>query len=500
MIKAFTMTNKIIKNIIFLFIVTMATNFVSCKKFVDTAAPETQINAANVYNDEVTATAVLTGIYSRIAQGLPTPNIASGIRSFSLLCGLSADEYTLFTGANTEMLAFYQNALVAGPNDNIGTAYWTVIYDHIYSCNNSIEGLNNSKGLTEPVKQQLLGEAKFMRAFFYFYLVNLYGDVPLITSTDYKINANLSRSPKEDVYKQIIIDLKDAQELLSAEYLDGKLQKYATNAERVRPNKSAALALLARGYLYSNDWVNAESQATAVLNNTALYDTTSLNNVFLKANLGNKEAIWQLQVVKSNQNTDDSKMFIVTTGFSNTTPVRLSDTLLNSFEPGDQRVKPKNWVDTIRIPAITGALYYFPYKYKNNAANVTEYLTVLRLAEQYLIRSEARARQNNLAGAIADLDVIRKRAGLPLIANINPGISQSNLLDKILHERQVEFFSEWGHRWFDLKRTNNLDALMTVITPKKANGQPWRPFQKLYPIPFSELQSGVHLSQTPGYQ
>ena len=125
---------------------------------------------------------------------------------------------------------------------------------------------------------------------------------------------------------------------------------------------------------------------------------------------------------------------------------------------------------------------------------------VLRLGEQYLIRAEARARLgSNLSGAIGDLDKIRSRAGLPLIATTNPGITQPALIDKIMHERQVELFSEFGHRWFDLKRTNTVDAVMNVVTPLKAAGAPWQPYQALYPIPITELQKAPNLTQNPGY-
>lgn len=478
----------------------VAVLFSSCKKFVEIEAPDTQVNGANVYNNDATAIAVLTGMYSRIMDKSPFVSFASGTRSLSLISGLSADEYSMFTGANAEMTAFYQNALLANPTTNIGTDYWNNFYDNIFYANTAIEGLTHSKGLTESVKQQLLGEAKFMRSFFYFYLVNLYGDVPLVLTTDYKINTAVSRTAKTDVYLQIIKDLQEAQGLLSTDYLDGQLLKYGGTAERVRPTKWAAAALLARAYLYNgnltgdaSNYTNAETQATSVINNTALYDTTSLNGVFLK---NSKEAIWQLQPANSGRNTDDSRMFIVTTGFSDNTPVRLSDTLLNSFELGDLRRKPKNWTDTIRIPAATGALYYYPYKYKNNTAGITEYLMVIRLAEQYLIRAEARAQQNKISETQADLNVIRKRAGLP-----STNSSDKNaLLAAILHERQVELFSEWGQRWFDLKRTNTVDALMSIITPIKANGEAWKPYQKLYPISYSEVQKGPNLTQTPGYQ
>jgi hypothetical protein len=178
--------------------------------------------------------------------------------------------------------------------------------------------------------------------------------------------------------------------------------------------------------------------------------------------------------------------------------VYLSATLLNSFELNDQR--RSKWTDSV-IVSISGVAtaFYYPNKYKIGQVNtaVAEYSMILRLAEQYLIRAEARAKQNNLSGAIDDLDKIRTRAGLITIASSNPGISQSALLDIILHERQVELFTEWGHRWFDLKRTGKVDAVMSVVTPQK--GGTWETTDQLYPIPSTELQKNPNLTQNSGY-
>jgi hypothetical protein len=460
-----------------------------CKKFVDPGPAITQVSAENVYANDATAISVLTGIYTRLAAGSISPNISAGTGSFSLRCGLSADEYALYSSANSTLQGFYKNALVSNINTNIGTDYWNVLYDHIYYANSAIEGLTKSDQLSTSVKNQLLGEAKFIRAFFYFYLVNLYGDVPLVTTVNYKINNTLARAPKADVYNQIISDLKEATTLLGSDYLDAKFVKYSSGSEeRVRPTKWAATALLARAYLYNGNYSEAESQSTLVINNSALYDTVSLNNVFLK---NSREAIWQLKPVKANQNTDDSKMFIITTGFNSSVPVRLSDTLLNSFEVGDKRKAIGNWINT---KTLSGVTYYFPYKYKNNTSSVTEYLMVLRLAEQYLIRAEARAQLNKFAEAQSDLNVIRKRAGLPNTT----ASTQTALVSAILHERQVEFFAEWGHRWFDLKRTNTADPLMSIITPSKKGGT-WETTDKLYPIPFQDIQRDPNITQNPGY-
>src|SRR5262249_32404391 len=135
-------------------------------------------------------------------------------------------------------------------------AFWNGSYTWIYQANACIEGISKSEGISTPCKNQLIGEAKFIRAFLYFNLVNLYGDVPLVTSTNYAVNASLPRTSVAQVFQQIVQDLKDAQQLLTASY---------PSAGKVRPNKFAATALLARAYLYQKQWANAAAAANEVI-------------------------------------------------------------------------------------------------------------------------------------------------------------------------------------------------------------------------------------------
>ena len=114
---------------------------------------------------------------------------------------------------------------------------------------------------------------------------------------------------------------------------------------------------------------------------------------------------------------------------------------------------------------------------------------VLRLAEQYLVRAEARVHLNDLDGALVDVNKIRNRAGL----GVASGASNELVLDLIYKERRRELFAEWGHRWFDLKRTGKADAVLSVIKPG------WQPTDVLFPIPQSELQNNPNMTQNPGY-
>jgi len=339
------------------------------------------------------------------------------------------------------------------------------------------------------VKNQLVGEAKFMRAFLNFYAVNLYGDIPIVTSTDYNVNNVIKRSPATAVYQAIIADLIAAQAVLTDDYRDaGNL----STTEKIRPNKTAATALLARAYLYAGDYQDAEIQATAVIGNSNYNLLQDMNQAFLK---NSAEAIWQLASANpSITNTLDAYWFVLksTPGIGN--HVTLSTYLLNAFEVGDTR--KINWVGTYKKGATT---YYYAYKYKNNQATgavPTEYLMILRLAEQFLIRAEARA-QLGESNAVSDLNTIRNRAGL---ANYAGATDKASLLTAILHERQVELFSEWGHRWFDLKRTGTLNTVMGGATGVcAAKGGTWNSNDALLPIPLSEIQINPNLTQNAGY-
>jgi len=463
--------------------------FESCTKLVEVAVPTDRIVDRSVYTNEETAIAVLTGIYINMSQA----GTFTGNRSISLFAGLSADELVLYDGVVVgSYQSYYQNNLSA--IDGTGSENWAPLYNYIFRCNAAIEGLQSTTSLDQAVRQQLLGEAKFLRAFQYFYLVATFGDVPIVLSADYNVNETLARSPREDVFKLIIADLEEAKSLLSTEYLDKSLRPYSGDGERVRPTSWAASALLARIYLYKGDYAGAEAQSTLVINNAAMYDLTPINDVFLKNSL---EAIWQLQPVTFAHNTEDGFMFVLPDSGPDMEGNRsfyISDQLLNSFEAGDQRTKIGNWVNSVTVDGVT---YHYPYKYKIGEidAPASEYLMVLRLGEQYLIRAEARAQLNNISEAQSDLNRIRRRAGLP----DTDAIDKTGLLSAILHERQVELFTEWGHRWLDLKRTGNVDRVMSLVTPLKANGNAWRPFQQWYPLPFSDIQKGPNLVQNPGY-
>lgn len=435
----------------------------SCKKYIEIDPPRTELVKSTVFESDATANAAMVDIYYE----MKFEGFASGsTSSISFWGSYSSDEQLDYT-AISNFRQFNANDLV--PSNPYTLALWSEMYKTIYKANAVIEGLASSQKVSINLKKQLEGEAKFMRAFCHFYLVNLFGDVPIITSTDYRTNAALPRAPKTEVYTKIIADLKDAQNLLPDNYSHA-------NSERVRVAKGAATALLARTYLYTEDWLNAETQSTAVIASNTLYSLKSnLNEIFLK---NSTEAILQLW---SEFSPRDRATFRV---LSTPNYGALTLAFANSFEPNDLR--KTTWVN------LNASGYYNARKY--NAAVVTPplmYSTVLRLAEQYLIRAEARAKQNKIMGANSaesDVNIIRSRAGLgPTTAN-----TQATILIAVENERKWELFTEWGHRWLDLKRTGRAAA---VLSPIKTG---WQPTDVLYPIPQYQILNST-LTQNPGY-
>jgi starch-binding outer membrane protein, SusD/RagB family len=456
-----------------------------CKKLIEIDPPVDKITPANVYNTDAGAASVISGIYSDLTFD---GQIAIGISSIGFLTGLSADEVSIRnTNSDNNRLELYQNNLQNSSGGSGGL--WYQLYGFIYRVNSAIDGIVGSKEMTPEGKTQLLGEAQFLRGFLYFYLVNLYGDVPLVISPNVIENSNAPRTASDLIYVQIVSDLMNAKQNLNSNYLNGNIT--TTSTERVRPNKAVASALLARVYLYRMKWANAETEATNVISN-ANYQLEPLTNVFKKSS---REAIWQLQRTSLGQTLDADLYVPVASGIERT--YYLSSQVIDGFEAADQR--KVQWVYSYDDGS--GALNY-PYKYQNtNLADpsaITEYAMVFRLAEQYLIRSEARTRLGRITGANSakmDLDAIRLRAGL----TETTVSTQNEMLNAILKERKIELFTEWGHRWFDLKRSGMVDNVMTNIAPIK--GGIWASYKALYPIPLSEIQKDPGLSgyQNPGY-
>jgi starch-binding outer membrane protein, SusD/RagB family len=456
------------RNPIIVFLLLLLQVFGSCKKFVQVPPPTNSIITPEVFADSASAMAGITGIYINMwNRGSAT----MGSGGVDLYAGCSSDEMSSTSTVTADQQINADNIMVT--NSYVSTL-WQTAYTYIYQANACIAGAAASATLSPTVQNRVIGQAKFVRAFMYFNLVNLFGAVPQVLTTNYNVTASEPRTSVDSVYGQILADLLAADSLLSPD---------PSPITYTRPNGYTASALLARVYLYRQQWADAETYATRAMGGSYTL-LSNLDSVFLN---GSKEAIWQTPAPAADYETVIGA-YIVPYAPSGVLPQYIaSPQVIAAFETGDKRAA--HWMQSTVVGATT---YYYPNKYKIKYDALTtpqEAYTPFRLAEQYLIRAEARAQQGNLSVAAADLNIIRARAGLaPTTAS-----AEADLLTAIQHERQTELCFEGGHRWYDLKRTGTVNAVMAPVKPA------WTPTAALYPIPYGQTQLNPFLTQNPGY-
>ncbi|OHT43649.1 RagB/SusD family nutrient uptake outer membrane protein [Flavobacterium tructae] len=440
--------------------------FNSCDNFVEVDLPKSQLTSDAVFEDAETANAAMAGLYTKLRMNGILAGSTTGLSS---MLGLYTDEFNYYQPNSVSNL--FNNSLTAGTPQI--SDIWNQSYNQIYTANSIIEGVQRSTSITQDQKNHLMGEALFVRAMLHFTLTDIYGDIPYVTTTDYTTNSKISKAPTDQIYQNALKDLNTASDLLP--------EKYISN-ERIRPNRSAAKALLARLYLYMKLYPEASNAASAVINNTLYKKESNLDRIFLK---GSTETIWQLMPGTAGANTQEGDLYIFKAGPPPI--VGLREEFINAFEPTDKR--KTHWTAMV---SNGNQRWYYAYKYKQDqpTASSLEYSVVLRLAEQYLIRAEARAFQGDLTGAKEDLNVIRNAAGLSNAA----ALSFQDIMIDILQQRRFELFTEFGQRFFDLKRFGKLDKTLSPLKPG------WDANDRLWPIPVLELNSNPNLNpQNQGY-
>lgn len=430
----------------------------SCKKFVD-VKPATNLLGEFIFDNDATITSALNGVYIQFSSGFETAYTEPA---------LYADELTYAYSQVAEQNAYTANTYIS---------FFDHYYSVIYNANAILEGIDAAQKITPATKSIVKGEALFLRAYSYFQLVNFYGAVPYVTVTDANVSGVQGNTAVNTIYQNIIADLKTSAGLLTNTY---------PASNRTRINKQTANSLLAKTYLYTNDWVNAANTASLVISSGVYGINNDLNSVFYTTS---NETIFQ--VWNENGITLGSQFLQYSSASDVIYPVRPE--LVNAFGTGDLR--KGIWIKPGTGPAVATNTYVVN-KYKANgtsSSQAEEYTIVFRLAEIYLIRAEALAQQNTsatTASGATDLQVTRNRAGLvaPLIIN-----SSTQLLSAIADERRKELSFESGNRWFDLKRTNQAIAVLKPIKPNIDAHNLLLPFLIKYTI------LNKNLIQNPGY-
>ncbi|HWW40474.1 RagB/SusD family nutrient uptake outer membrane protein [Pedobacter sp.] len=407
---------------------------------------------------------------------------------------------------------------------------WSYLWKGIGNCNFAIEGISTST-IDDALKQKLIAEAKFLRAYCYFELVKSFGGVPLVLNVpDPQAVLSVARSSKEECFAQIVKDLSDAAAVLP--------ERAAQGADQIgRATKGAANAYLAKAYLFTENWAQAQKYADQVIASAQYTLEPSFSNVWSVRNKNGVESIFEFQY-----NADQT--FNLGTALTTLTRSRADggwgfDTPSSHLEQAflkenDPRLKWTIIKQGDNVGAATPNFDYSHYDTKlsenesgrisrkfylapadrpaNELSHAPLNIIQMRYADLLLIDAEAAYRNGNEAVALKSLNMVRERAN-----RLNPGAvlprssSGTQLLNDIWLERRLELAME-GHRYYDLVRQHRLVQVIKDFYTYN-NSTSTDPYDKgnpkgadvaekhnLFPIPQQDidLSKGV-LKQNPGF-
>lgn len=462
------------KNIKTLLVVLSVLTLSGCENSLD-LSPEDSLTPAIIFSNEALAGNAVNGMYS----SLQSSNVLSGI----------PDTMTEWQADNVEFVGSFPtfdeihtyNTL----SDNTSILnVWNAAYLSVNQANMIIKNvpLVNSTSFSTETRNDMVGQARFVRALLFFKLSQIFGkqlkqdpsgaslSIPLVSEPFQGVVNQPSRATLKEVYDFVEQDLLFARSAI-------------TNTAKSRATSAAASALLARLYLYQERWPEAAANANTVINTAGI--SLAANYAFY--NNQSTEHIFQLQNVAGDAGFAESFSKLYSpTAFGGRGDTPFSVNLRTAFEaqPGDLRYG----LSRIGVDAKNRSSL-FTTKYPNGTSN-TDDPNVLRVSEMHMIRAEANLRGNlNVGGVtpVEDVNRIRTRAGLTPLVTVN--------LTEIIEERRKEFCFE-GLRRMDLLR-NNL-PLRASDMANFAKSQPTAD-KVVFPIPQRERDNNPNLIQNTGY-
>lgn len=471
-----------------------------CKKYLD-KAPLDSINTSNFFKDSADAINAINAAY----QPMQRPKLYN-MRMWT--SDIMAGNSVVGAGGGTDGIETVEEAnFTTDPSNPGATDLWEGPWPGILYCNLVIKNVP-SISMDTSLKSRIIGEAKFLRANYYFILVRYFGDVPLITAPQSPSDSNYypARIDKQLIYNLIVQDLKDAISALP-------LREAYSGADVGRASKGAAIGTLAKVYLTLGDYADVIPLCQQV---TSLGYTLNANYAdnFDPAKKNGTESLFEIQYSGSTVAGffDDLNQASWTSPFMgprNTSFVagaygwnQPTQEFVNSYEPGDLR---KDLTILYQgCPDFYGNVY--SSSYSTTGYNVRKFLVPTSVSAQYntsnedfpvlryadVLLMEAEALNETGANAEAPLNQVRERAGL---ADIH-GLTQSQMRDTILHERRMELAFE-GQRWFDLIRIDKGQyGLNFLHSIGKTNATAKN---LLLPIPQTDIDANPNLTQNPGY-
>jgi hypothetical protein len=468
--------------------------FVACSDdFID-LYPLDQANVGNSFVTADDANLAVMGVYAALQGGdyprdmsMLTENIADNSypQGHRLSANGSQDirelTYFLFTD---------QNGLMRST--------WTRSYRGISRANMLLGRIGNIPFNDEDLKEQYIGEAKFLRATFYFDLVRFFGGVPVSLSEIESAEQAfaLGRETEEKLYEAIIRDLQEAADQLPVFYNDANLG---------RATEGAAKALLAKVYLTTGEYSEAADllrQLTTAPYNYSLMDTYA--DVFDDDNT--RESIFEIQYTSSAPGEGNPYVDFFLPE-DNTAPAEIfgpdyqgqggrgwslvTDDLYEAYEEGDER---RDYTIDQYNSGMEGRMVHIVRKYREaptSPNNSEDNIILLRYADVLLMLAETINEENQgpTNEAYDAVDQVRLRAGLDIWER---DMNYETLRQALLEERRKEFAFE-NHRWFDLKR---FGEAVNILSDK---GYAIQPHNLLFPISRSEIEINPKIEQNPGY-
>jgi len=489
--------------IIFLFIATL----VSCSKDFLEKSPLIGVTEENFYRTEADAIAAVNAAYATLQFEL------SPAGHFRWFWGdIMSDDSEKGGSGDNDVNELLQLETFKGPtNTDLLEAEWGANYEGIYRANVVLERIPPIQ-MDEKLKARILGEAKFIRAWFYYNLVSMFGGVPkvdrLIGASEY----NMPRATADEIWDLVEKDLTEAIPVLP-------LRSEYPLADLGRITKGAAQALLVKTYLWRQKWGPAQQTAEAIVNSAEYFLVPDYSTIFTEEGENGPESIFEIQYMnasggnwgKNNANEGTfTNVFqrargqFAGFGFNIPTQSLVDDFFQNGVE--DPRLKSTVFREGeamgdrgIFTKEATGGFPhdYYPKKYFNNKSEEAPFGDpnpnggsndrVIRYSDVLLMHAEAAWHNGAESVARTSLNEVRKRVGLPDIT-----ASGDALLQAIYRERRIELALE-GHRFFDLVRTGRAPQVLGPLGFKQGT-------HELFPVPASQIQAtGGALTQNPGY-
>lgn len=432
----------------------LALTLAGCNSLLD-VNPPTQIPDATAITNAEGARAALAGAY----DGLQSLSYYGG--DYFFFNDLYADN-AIFNGTSNSFSDADARALFA--DNGVISATWAAIYAAINRDNNILQKVPALTDLDSTEKAQILGEAHLLRALNYHNLVRVYGDVPmpLAPPTSVSEASKIARTSKDTVYAQIISDLTQAETLITS------------TATTTHATAAAAKALLARVYLYQGDYANAKAKADEVIA-LGFSLAPTFSDLFDAEGIDTPEDIFKLAF--SAVDFTNAGYYYISGDNGGAGEVAVEDDLIAQYDKvNDVRFA---WsIDTLTSPA-EGTKWPTTFG--------AEDFHIIRFAEVLLISAEAEARLGNLGPAVAAVNLIRVRAGLPALTLGVEVTTQQEVLDEVALQRRLELAFE-GDRFPDLVRTGQAQTVLGIPA-----------FKELFPIPQSEIDVAPNITQNPGY-